>query len=130
MRHQNGIKKIGRNRSHRIATLRNMATALFQHERIETTEAKAKALRPFAEKLITLAKRGDVHARRMAGRDIQDSDVLKKLFSEIGPRFTERPGGYTRVLRKGFRSGDHSPLSMIMLVESAAVTRVLTEGDA
>jgi len=107
-----------------------MATALFQHERIETTEAKAKALRPFAEKLITLAKRGDVHARRMAGRDIQDSDVLKKLFSEIGPRFTERPGGYTRVLRKGFRSGDHSPLSMIMLVESAAVTRVLTEGDA
>ena len=119
MRHQNGIKKIGRNRSHRIATLRNMATSLFQHERIETTEAKAKALRPFAEKLITLAKRGDVHARRMAGRDIQDQGVLKKLFSDLAPRFKERPGGYTRILRKGFRAGDHSPLSLIMLVDGA-----------
>jgi large subunit ribosomal protein L17 len=91
--------------------------SLFRHGRIETTTAKAKELRPFAERLITLARRGDLHARRRAGRHIQDRDVLGKLFDEIGPRFQERPGGYTRILKVGHRRGDAADMSLIELVE-------------
>lgn len=96
--------------------LKNMATSLFLHERIETTTAKAKELRPFAERLITLARRGDVHARRIAGRKIQDRDVLGKLFDDIAPRYAERPGGYTRILKVDRRKGDAAEMSLIELV--------------
>ena len=97
--------------------MRNMATSLFRHERIETTTAKAKELRPFAERLITLGKRGDLHARRLAGRLIADRDVLGKLFDDIGPRFAERPGGYTRILKLGNRRGDAAEMALIELVD-------------
>jgi large subunit ribosomal protein L17 len=96
--------------------LRNLATSLFRHERIETTTAKAKELRPYAERLITLARRGDVHARRLAAMKIQDREVLGKLFDEIAPRYMERPGGYTRVLKLGNRKGDAAEMSLIELV--------------
>jgi large subunit ribosomal protein L17 len=96
--------------------MRNLATALFRHERIETTTAKAKELRPYAERLITLARRGDIHSRRLAGRKIQDRHVLGKLFDDIAPRFTERPGGYTRILKVGNRKGDAAEMSLIELV--------------
>ena len=92
MRHRKKGRALSRTASHKKATMRNMATSLFRHERIETTTAKAKELRPFAEKLITLGRRGDLHARRLAGRLIADRQVLGKLFDDIGPRFTERPG--------------------------------------
>ena len=117
MRHRNGIKKLNRNGSHRRALLRNMAIALFRHERIHTTEVKAKVLRSFAEKLITLAKRGDLHARRLAARHVHDAEVLQKLFENIGPLFAERSGGYTRVLKTGHRKGDNSPTALIELTE-------------
>ena len=116
MRHRKKGRQLSRTRSHRKATLRNLATSLFRHERIETTTAKAKELRPFAERLITLARRGDVHARRLAAAKIQDRDVLGKLFDEIAPRYLERPGGYTRVLKLGNRKGDAAEMSLIELV--------------
>lgn len=95
-----------------------MATELFRRERIETTEAKAKELRPYAERLITLARRGDLHARRLAARRLQpDREVLGKLFDDIGPRFEDRPGGYTRVLKLGHRKGDAADMALIELVE-------------
>lgn len=116
MRHRNKGRKLSRTHTHRKALLRNMATSLFRHERIETTTAKAKELRPVAERLITLARRGDVHARRLAGRKIQDRDVLGKLFDDIAPRYAERPGGYTRILKLGHRKGDGAEMSLIELV--------------
>ena len=97
--------------------MRNMATSLFQHGRIETTTAKAKELRPYAERLITLAKRGDLHSRRLAARRIQDHDVLRRLFADIAPRFATRPGGYTRILKLGPRQGDAADMSLIELVD-------------
>ncbi len=118
MRHQKAHHKMNRSSTHRIATMRNMATALFRHERIETTHAKAKALKPFAEKLITLSKRGDLHARRLAARDIQDHAVLQKLFDELADRYRTREGGYTRVLKVGRRRGDNAPVSLIELVDA------------
>ncbi|MSR23240.1 MAG: 50S ribosomal protein L17 [Gemmatimonadetes bacterium] len=117
MRHRNKGRKLTRTSSHRRATLKNLATSLFIHERLETTTAKAKELRPFAERLITLARRGDLHARRLAGRRIQDRAVLGKLFDEIGPRFQERPGGYTRILKLGNRRGDAAEMALIELVD-------------
>lgn len=117
MRHRNKGRALGRTDSHREALLRNMATSLFRHGRIQTTTAKAKELRPFAERLITLAKRGDLHARRLAARRIQDKEVLYRLFSAIGPRFAERPGGYTRILKTGFRQGDGAETALIELVD-------------
>ena len=116
MRHRKKGRQLSRTRSHRKATLRNLATSLFRHERIETTTAKAKELRPYAERLITLARRGDVHARRLAAAKIQDRQVLGKLFDEIAPRYAERPGGYTRVLKLGNRKGDAAEMSLIELV--------------
>jgi large subunit ribosomal protein L17 len=94
-----------------------MATSLFLHERIETTTAKAKELRPYAERLITLARRGDVHSRRLAARKIADRNALGKLFDDIAPRFMERPGGYTRILKLGNRKGDAADMSLIELVD-------------
>ena len=116
MRHRNKGRQLSRTASHKKATMRNLATALFRHERIETTTAKAKELRPYAERLITLARKGDVHARRLAGRKIQDRQVLGKLFDDIAPRFSQRPGGYTRILKVGNRKGDSAEMSLIELV--------------
>ena len=116
MRHRAKGRQLSRTASHRRALLNNMATSLFAHEQIVTTEAKAKELRPFAEKLITLARRGDLHARRLAERRIKDREVLTRLFGEIGPRFAARPGGYTRILKLGHRPGDGADLARIELV--------------
>ncbi len=109
--------RLGSNPAHHKLLLSTMAAQLFVHEGIETTEAKAKQLRPFAEKLITLARRGDLHARRLVERRIKDRDTLGKLFSEIGPRFADRNGGYTRILKLGPRKGDAAPMARIELVE-------------
>ncbi len=117
MRHRKKGRKLSRSPSHRRATMRNMAAALFRHERIETTTARAKELRPFAERLVTLAKRGDLHARRLAAERLYDKEVLGKLFSDIGPRFADRPGGYTRILKLGARRGDAADMSLIELVD-------------
>jgi len=116
VRHRNKGKRLSRTSTHRRALLRNLATSLFRHERVETTTTKAKELRPYAERLITLARRGDVHARRVAGRKIQDRDVLGKLLDDIAPRYAERPGGYTRILKLGNRKGDAAEMSLIELV--------------
>lgn len=116
MRHRKKGRNLSRSPSHRRAVLRNLATSLFEHERITTTTAKAKELRPYAERLITLAKRGDLHARRLVGRRIGDRDVLGKLFDDIGPRYSERPGGYTRILKLGTRKGDAAEMALIELV--------------
>lgn len=97
--------------------LSNMATSLFRHERITTTTAKAKELRPFAEHLITLARRGDLHARRQAARTIHDKEALKKLFDSLGPRYAERNGGYVRILKLGRRQGDGAEIAVVQLVE-------------
>ncbi len=117
MRHQYGFSKLNRHGQHRRALLRNLATALLRHERIETTLVKAKALRGYAEHLITLGKRGDLHSRRLAAREVHDHEVLQKLFADLAPRFSTRNGGYTRVLRTGFRRGDNAPMSLIELVD-------------
>ena len=127
MRHRVAHRKLGRVTDHRIAMLRNQATALLRYEHIETTVPKAKELRPFVERLITIAKRGVaagdgngklLHARRMVGRELVDGDVVGKLFDTIAPRFAERPGGYTRILRLGYRRGDSAELAQLELVGS------------
>jgi large subunit ribosomal protein L17 len=116
MRHRAKGRQLSRTSSHRRALLNNMATSLFEHGRVVTTEAKAKELRPFAEKLITLARRGDLHARRLVERKIKDRETLSRLFSEIGPRFAARPGGYTRILKLGHRDGDGADIARIELL--------------
>lgn len=116
MRHRAKGRQLSRTSSHRRALLNNMATSLFAHGQIITTEAKAKELRPFAEKLITLARRGDLHARRQVQQKIKDREVLGRLFSEIGPRFAGRPGGYTRILKLGHRPGDGADEARIELL--------------
>ena len=117
MRHRVAGRKLGRSSAHRKALFRNLVTELFRHEQIRTTEAKAKALRPQAEQLITLAKRGDLHARRLAARDVQDPEILRKLFDEIAERFEDREGGYIRIYKLGPRKGDAAPVVLISLVE-------------
>lgn len=117
MRHRRKGRELGRTRPHKRAMLRNMATSLFRHERIRTTEAKAKELRPFAEKLITLAGRDDLDSRRRARRHIADREILQKLFDQIGPRYRDRSGGYTRILKLGARKGDGAELALIELIE-------------
>jgi large subunit ribosomal protein L17 len=116
VRHRAKGRQLSRTSSHKRALLNNMAASLFEHGRVVTTEAKAKELRPFAEKLITLARRGDLHARRLVERRIKDRDTLGKLFSEIGPRFAARPGGYTRILKMGHRPGDGADVARIELL--------------
>ena len=116
MRHRAKGRQLSRTSTHKRAMLNNMASSLFEHGRIVTTEAKAKELRPFAEKLITLARRGDLHARRLVERRIKDRETLSRLFSEIGPRFAARPGGYTRILKLGHRPGDGADVARIELL--------------
>jgi large subunit ribosomal protein L17 len=116
MRHKNSGRRLGRTSSHRDAMFRNMVTSLFEHERIVTTKEKAKELRPIAEKMITLAKRGDMHARRQALSYIRSKDVVHKLFSDIKDQFAERNGGYTRILQTGIRKGDAASMAIIELV--------------
>lgn len=121
MRHNVDHRKLGRTSSHRRALLRSLTTELFRHERIRTTLPKAKELRPFAEHLITLARRDDLHARRLVLRDVSDKDVVKKLFDSLGPRFAKRDGGYTRTLRLGPRHGDGADMAIVELIGSEPV---------
>ena len=117
MRHRKMGRKLGRTSSHRKALFSNQATALFEHEQIRTTLPKCKELRRIAEKLITLAKRGDLHARRQAAKVIHDHDILQKLFDELGPRYQDRSGGYTRIIRGELRRSDAAQMGYIQLVE-------------
>ncbi|MGA7827455.1 MAG: 50S ribosomal protein L17 [Geobacteraceae bacterium] len=117
MRHNKSGRRLGRTTSHRVAMFRNMVTSFLNHERIVTTDAKAKELRPIAEKMITLGKKGDLHAIRQAASYIRDKETVTKLFNAIAPRYKERPGGYTRIIKLGIRPGDAAPLSVIELVE-------------
>ena len=116
MKHRVAGRKLGRTSAHRLAVLRNLSTDLFRHERVRTTLMKAKELRPFAEKLITLGKRGDVASRRRVARQIHTTDVAKKLVDTIATRFAERPGGYTRILKLGPRRGDSAEMAIIELI--------------
>ena len=116
MRHRKKVAKLGRDASHRKAMLRNLATDLLRHEGVTTTLAKAKAVRPVAERLVTLGKRDTLHARRRAARVIRDKDVLGKVFNELAPRYAERPGGYTRIMRLGSRAGDRAEMAIIEMV--------------
>lgn len=116
MRHQNSGRQLSRNSSHRKAMLKNMAVALMRHEIIKTTLPKAKELRRIAEPLITLAKLDTVAKRRLAFARIRDRDIVTKLFNELGPRYKERPGGYLRILKCGFRAGDAAPMAIVELV--------------
>ncbi len=120
MRHARSGKKLGRDSAHRKALYSNLAGALITHGRIETTEAKAKAVKPFAEKMITLGKRGDLHARRLALAELRSNDVVHKLFSDVAPRFAERQGGYTRVVKLGPRQGDAASMALLELVDYEA----------
>jgi large subunit ribosomal protein L17 len=116
MRHQHGVAKLGKTPAHRRAMLRNMVTSLLRHERITTTAPKAREAKRWAERMITLGKRGDLHARRQAATFVNDETVLKKLFDEIAPAFKERSGGYTRMMRTGVRKGDVAELAILELV--------------
>ena len=116
MRHLKAGRKLNRTSSHRKALLRNLVTSLLEFEKIETTDAKAKELRKVADKMITWGKRGDLHARRQALVVINDKKIVQKLFNDIAPRFRERGGGYTRILKSGRRRGDNAPLSIIELI--------------
>ncbi|HEX7021659.1 MAG TPA: 50S ribosomal protein L17 [Trueperaceae bacterium] len=120
MRHLNSSRKLNRPSSHRTALARNQATALLQHGRIKTTLAKAKNLRPYVEKLITTARGGDLHSRRLVAREIHDKEVVRKLMDDIAPRFAEQKGGYTRIYRLGMRRGDGTQEALIELVGEEA----------
>jgi large subunit ribosomal protein L17 len=117
VRHHRAGKKLGRDASHRRALYANLASALIEHGRIRTTEAKAKAVKPIAEQMITLARRGDVHARRQALAYLRSQDVVHKLFSEVAPRFADRPGGYSRIVKIGPRQGDAAEMVYLELVD-------------
>ena len=119
--------RLGAGPAHERLMLANLATSLFEHDRITTTEAKAKRLRPLAERLITFAKRGDLHARRQVMRVVRDKDVVHKLFAEIGPNFSERAGGYTRIVKVGPRKGDNAPMAVIELVEALTGGRAVVK---
>jgi large subunit ribosomal protein L17 len=123
MRHAKAGRKLNRTASHRTAMFANMAAALIEHEQIVTTLPKAKELRPVVEKLVTLAKRGDLHARRLAAARVRDEEMVKKLFETIGPRYKERNGGYTRVLKAGFRHGDSAAVAVIEFVDRDPAAR-------
>ena len=117
MRHGNGPRKLNRTAEHRKAMFANMACSLIVHEQIKTTLPKAKELKPIVEKLITLAKRGDLHARRLAASKIRQDPAVKKLFDVLGARYQDRQGGYARVMKAGFRYGDMAPMAIIELVD-------------
>jgi large subunit ribosomal protein L17 len=128
MRHRNQGRKLNRTATHRSALFASLATALIKHEQIVTTLPKAKDLRRVAERLITLAKKGDLHARRLAFSRIRDEAMVAKLFNTLGPRYAERPGGYTRVLKAGFRYGDSAPMAVIELVDRDPEAKGLDSG--
>ena len=117
MRHQRSGKKLGRDSAHRKALYSNLAGALIEHGRVRTTVAKAKAVRPIAERMITLGRRGDLHARRQALAYLRSQDVVHKLFSDVGPRFADRPGGYSRIVKIGPRQGDAAEMAYLELVD-------------
>ena len=128
MRHRNSGRKLNRTSQHRQMLFRNMAQALIKHEQIVTTLPKAKELRPVFERLITLGKRGDLHARRLAHARLRDDAMTRKLFEVLGPRYQERNGGYTRVMKAGFRYGDSAPMAVIELVDRDEDARGLDSG--
>ncbi|MBD3612112.1 MAG: 50S ribosomal protein L17 [Hydrogenovibrio crunogenus] len=127
MRHRKSGRKLNRNSSHRKAMFRNMSASLFEHEMIKTTVAKAKELRGVAEPLITLAKQDSVHNRRIAFSRLRDKAAVGKLFSELGPRYESRPGGYVRILKCGFRPGDNAPMAYVELVDRPQVESTESE---
>lgn len=130
MRHRNSGRKLNITSSHRIAMFANMMAALIKHEQIKTTLPKAKTIRPVMEKLVTLSRRGpkDLHARRLAMSQIRDEDQVRKLFDVIGPRYAARPGGYTRVLKAGFRHGDNAPMAFIEFIDRDEDAKGLDSG--
>ncbi len=128
MRHGMSGRKLNRTSQHRRAMFANLANALFKHEQITTTLPKAKDLRSYAERLITLAKRGDLHARRQAMSKLRDETVVSKLFTTLAERYADRPGGYTRVLKAGFRYGDAAPMAVIELIDRDEDAKGLDSG--
>jgi large subunit ribosomal protein L17 len=130
MRHGNSGRKLNRTATHRSALFASLATALIKHEQIVTTLPKAKDLRRVADRLITLAKKGDLHARRLAFARIRDEAMVAKLFGTLGPRYADRPGGYTRVMKAGFRHGDAAPMAVIELVDRDVDARGLDSGPS
>ena len=129
MKHRVAGRKLGRTAMHRVAVLRNLSTDLFRHERIRTTLMKAKELRPFAEKLITLSKRETLHARRLVLRDIHDQDVVSKMFDTLSSRYAQRPGGYTRIVKLGPRRGDNAEMALIELVGAELAAKKAAPAD-
>jgi large subunit ribosomal protein L17 len=130
MRHRNAGRKLNRTATHRSALFASLAVALIKHEQIATTLPKAKELRRVADRLITLAKRGDLHARRLAFSRIRDEAMVAKLFDTLGPRYADRPGGYTRVMKAGFRYGDSAPMAVIELVDRDREAKGLDSGPS
>ncbi|MGC4079149.1 MAG: 50S ribosomal protein L17 [Rubrivivax sp.] len=130
MRHRHGLRKLNRTSSHRLAMLRNMANSLIRHEAIKTTVPKAKELRTVVEPLITLGKTPTLANRRLAFDRTRDREVVSKLFNELGPRYATRPGGYTRILKMGFRVGDNAPMAFVELVDRPEPTEETTEAAA
>ena len=120
MRHRKKVPKLGRPPAHRDAMLRNLTTDLLRHERVTTTLAKAKAVRSMAERMVTLGKRDTLHARRRAARVIRDGEVVRKVFNELAPRYAERPGGYTRIMKLARRAGDRAEMAIIEMVEAVS----------
>lgn len=130
MRHGNSGRRLGRKTSHREAMFRNLVTSFLNHEKITTTDAKAKEIRSVAEKMITLGKRGDLHSIRQAASFIREKSVVTKLFSTIAPRYKDRPGGYTRIVKLGNRQGDAAPISIIELVEEEMAPKKVRQKPA
>ncbi|MBN1293245.1 MAG: 50S ribosomal protein L17 [Candidatus Latescibacteria bacterium] len=130
MRHLHSGRKLSRRRGHRKAMLANLAASLIIHGKVRTTDAKAKEVRPFVERMVTFAKRGDLHARRIVLSRLRDSIAVKKLFDELGPRYSDRFGGYTRILKLGFRPGDNSPVSMIEFVGEEVTSKTTKKSKA
>jgi large subunit ribosomal protein L17 len=128
MRHRKAGRKLNRTSTHRTALMASLAAALIKHEQIATTLPKAKELRRVADRLISLAKRGDLHARRLASSRVRDDAMVSKLFETLGPRYADRPGGYTRVLKAGFRHGDSAPMAVIELVDRDEDAKGLDSG--
>jgi large subunit ribosomal protein L17 len=126
MRHGNGLRKLNRTSSHRLAMLRNMSNSLLQHEVIKTTLPKAKELRRVVEPLITLGKKDNLANRRLAFDRLRDREMVPKLFTELGPRFATRPGGYLRILKFGFRVGDNAPMALVELLDRPEITEAPT----
>ena len=130
MRHGNGLRKLNRTSSHRLAMLRNMSNSLLEHEVIKTTLPKAKELRMVVEPLITLGKKDNLANRRLAFNRTRDRDIVAKLFTELGPRYATRPGGYLRILKFGFRHGDNAPMALVELVDRPEVEETVVTEEA